>query len=488
MNPVRVAALHMRENKQAGAERRPKASTRAGLRAGGALLLAGMLAAGGCVRVAPPAAGTLALEVPRDWAAEAEPGLLEPGWLGAFGDERLAALVEEALGGNFQLQAALARLDQARALARIEGAGRWPDLSVAGSGRRAMANNLMDPPTRARSDRFGVDAVMNWELDLWGRVRAQALAADADARAAQADLRAFRLSLASRVAQAWFSAIEARKQEALALESLVSFEANLTTVEERFARGLSPALDLRLTRANVASARSTHAQQKRLADLAVRQLEVLLGRYPAGRAPVGAELPLLEDPVPAGLPAQLLERRPDILAASERLLAAQARSIEGRRALLPAIRLTGSYGRASGELEDILKDSFDVWSLAANLAAPVFQGGRLRANVERADARREEVLANYQETVLTALREVESALAGEGFLREQLESVSVAAAESIGAQQLAEERYERGLVDIITVLESQRRAFTSRSSLITIQNQLLQNRLALYLALGGDIR
>jgi NodT family efflux transporter outer membrane factor (OMF) lipoprotein len=449
------------------------------------------LSLAGCVQVAPPQAADLPVEVPRQWSAgsvgvAATP--IDTGWLEAFGDTELTALVQEALAGNLELRAALARLDQARALARIEGAGRWPDLSMGGSARRAMANNLADPPLRSRSDRFGIEAVASWELDLWGRVRAQALAADADALAAEADLAAFRLSLGSRVAQAWFSAIEARQQEQLALETLVSFESNLTTVEERFERGLSPALDVRLTRANVANARSTHAREQRLADLATRQLEVLLGRYPAGAIAVGEGLPQLRQTVPAGLPSDLLLRRPDLLATAQRLMAAEARTIESRRALLPAIRLTGSYGRASGELEDLLKDSFDVWSLIGNLTAPVFQGGRLRANVARADARMAELAASYQQTVLTAFREVESALAGEAFLRAQLESVKAAAEESTGAQRLAEERYERGLTDIITVLESQRRAFTTRSAVITVQNQLLQNRLSLYLALGGDMR
>lgn len=451
----------------------------------GVLAMAGL---GGCVQVTPPGPEALPVEVPVAWTAGATAAAGPTRWVEDFADPALAGLITEALAGNVSFQAAMARLEQAAALARIEGADRWPDLALTGSGRRQMSNTLSEPLLRNRSDRFDVAAVVNWELDLWGRVRAANLAAGADLAAAEADFQAVRLSLAIRVAQAWFTAIEARQQEALAWETVRSFEANLTTVEERFRRGLSPALDFRLTRANVAGAQATHAQQKRQADAAVRQLEVLLGRYPSGRLAVSGELTGLPAEVPAGLPADLLERRPDIRAGAQRLMAADARLLESKRSLLPAVRLTGSYGRASSELENLLEDPFDVWSLAGNLTAPLFQGGRLRANVDRSEARREEVLATYRETVLTAFREVETALAGEATLREQLEAVKVSVEESVGAQQLAEERYERGLVDIITVLESQRRAFNARSSFLSVQSQLFQNRLSLYLSLGGEFR
>lgn len=438
----------------------------------------GLLLAG-CVHLTEPGEAELGIELPDRWGSEAGADFGAGGWLADFGDPRLESLVTEALAENPGLEAGLARLEQARALARIEGADRFPSLNLSGTARRQMSNNLGDPLIRNRSDRFDFGAAVSWELDLWGRVRAQAEAARSEAEAATGDYEALRLSLGTRVAQAWFTAIEARQQEILARETVDSFRANLETVEERFQRGLSPALDLRLTRANVASAESTHAQRRRAADAAVRQLEVLLGRYPRGDLTVEAELPELEGVVPAGLPSELLARRPDIRAAAGRVMAADARLMESRRSLLPAINLTGTYGRASAELDDLLDNSFDVWSLVGGLTAPLFQGGRLRANVDRTRAALEERLAVYRETVLTAFREVESALAGEEFLRDQLAALRTSAEESNGARQLAEERYERGLVDIITVLESQRRAFTSNSAVITAENLLLQNRLSL---------
>jgi multidrug efflux system outer membrane protein len=445
-------------------------------------LVLGLVAIGGCVKTPPRAEEMLEAAVPQEWSTASGAGAVPQAWVASFGDARLSLLVDEALEGNFQLQEGVARLDQAVALARIAGADRLPSVSLGGNASRSDNNLLKDP-----SNSFSVTASLGWELDLWGRVRAQSKAGSADAAAALSDFAALRLSLAAKVAQAWFAAVTAHKQEALAQETLASFEANLTTVDERFRRGLSPALDLRLTRANVATARSTYNLQKRLADSAVRQLEVLLGRYPSGSLEVQGDLPSLNAPVPAGIPSDLLSRRPDLLSAYQRVVAADFRLRESKVSLLPRISLTARYGSASDELENLLKDSFDIWSLVGNITAPIFQGGRLRAGVDLSQARLAGAVASYQGVALNAFREVESALVDESLLREQLAAVRMAAEESIGAQELAEERYERGLVDIITVLESQRRAFNARSTLLTVQNQLLQNRVTFYLSLGGGI-
>lgn len=443
------------------------------------MLFSCLVALAGCNHKPLEVNEPLTLSVPQQWTAES--GIpVSHAWLADFTDPQLEALVREALSGNLQLQAGLARLDQAVAIARINGADRWPTITVGGSAQRFTS--LMN---RRAADSFSLNGTVSWEADLWGRVRAQVRLAESDLLAAEYDLEALRISVAGFVAQAWFSAIEARNQEQLSLETVESFEANLLTVEERFRRGLSPALDLRLTRANVESARATYKIQQRLADSAVRSLEALLGRYPSADLQANTDLPLIKAPIPAGVPADLLARRPDVLSSYQRLVSADAGWIESKRALLPTINLTGQYGWTSNELDNLLKDGFDVWSLLGGVTAPIFQGGRLRANVDRNEAARTEAVANYQNTVLTAFREVEAGLAGEQFLKQQLDAVTASAEESIGAQELAEERYERGLVDIVTVLEAQRRAFNAKSNVIQVQAALLQNRLALYLALGG---
>jgi len=455
------------------------------------LAVASPLLLAGCLT--PPAEKTGALDMtpPPAFSAEealADAGPFTPGWLTRFADPDLQAAVALAVERNFSLQVAAARLDQALALATVDGAARLPSLDLTGgaSDRRTQVNNQVDPPLTRRADSFDLGLRLTWEIDLWGRVRAGAYAAESDAQAAAADFEAARLSLAGQVTSAWFEAIAARAQAELSRETVASFEANLQTVEERFRRGLSPALDVRLTRANVANARATLAAQERSFDVVLRRLEVLLGAYPEGAFTLSDALPALETTVPVGLPSSLLTRRPDVVAAERRLVAADYRLSQSEANRWPAFSLTGTYGQASGDLEDLLKDGFDVWSLAGNLTAPLFQGGRINANIDRADARVREAAANYAQVALNAFSEVETALASESLLRAQLAAVEEAAEESVGAQELAEERYQRGLVDIITVLESQRRAFNARSQALTIRNLLLQNRVALHVGLGGD--
>jgi outer membrane protein TolC len=180
-----------------------------------------------------------------------------------------------------------------------------------------------------------------------------------------------------------------------------------------------------------------------------------------------------------------MRRRPDLLAAERRLSAAHARVLESKQALYPRISLTGSAGTSSDELKNLLDGDYSVWNLVANLLQPVFQGGRLRANVNLAEARELEGLALYAQSVLGAFAEVESALSAEELLSQQEAALTQAAEQSVAARQLADQRYAQGLTDFIAVLEAQRRAFNSQSQLITVQRQRLDNRIDLYLALGG---
>jgi outer membrane protein TolC len=188
------------------------------------------------------------------------------------------------------------------------------------------------------------------------------------------------------------------------------------------------------------------------------------------------------------MPSELLIRRPDIFAAERRVAAATQRMKVSRKSLLPSIRLTSSVGTSSSELTDLLDPERLALSIAGSLTQPLYQGGRLRANIHLSDARLQESIAQFSQTVLRAFQEVESLLAAEAFLRDQEMALQATSEESSEAEVLAKEQYERGLVDIITALESERRAFNARSSLINVANLRLQNRLSLYLALGGHFQ
>ena len=443
----------------------------------------------GCATPPKDQSVKLEVEVPNSWTAGESSALPDhrSGWVSDFEDTQLSGLVDEALQHNYDLDAAAARLEIVRAAARISGAGKWPSINSSLTGTRRQRTSAGGfEITSSRSNTFGLSGSFSWELDLWGRVRAGHKEAIGDWQAAQEDYRAAQLSLAARTAQAWFNAVETELQVRLADKTLSSFENNLSIIQERFERGISSALDLRLTRANVASARRTLEQRHRFRDAAIRNLEVLLGRYPSRQLGLTDRLPRITHAVPAGLPSDLLKRRPDLIAAERRLAASDSGLIASKRGLFPAIRLTSGGGASTREFRDLLDTDFKVWNLGNNLGQPIFQGGRLRANIKQSRARLRQALARYNQSALTAFREVESALSAEFFLANEEAALQTAVDESIGAENLAWDQYQKGLSNIITVLESQRRSFNSQRTLLQISNERLQSRVDLYLALGGD--
>ena len=433
--------------------------------------------------------------VPETWGSEAaaDPGEIETEWWSTFADDHLPTLIQLAMERNSDLHAAVARLDRAAAEARIAGADLAPDIGLSVSGGRQRQNFVgfrfgdeVPPPNTF--DRFGVSLDTSWEVDLWGRIRASARSAVAELQATEADLRAARLSIAAQTAKSWFSVLEARQQVALARDTVESFRLSADQVRSRYAMGIRSALDLRLALSNLAGAEALLQLRLIQFDRATRQLEVLLGRYPGGSIleiyPPG-NLPSTPDPVPAGLPAQLIARRPDLIAAERRLAAADQRYLSARRALYPRLTLTASGGTVTDALADLLNGDFRVWSLVGGLVQPLFQGGRLRAGVDRADAGTREALALYVGQVLDAFAEVESDLAAEQRLAERERHLAEAATQLVAARELAEERYRTGVGFYLVVLESQTRALTAESALLVLRRQRLNNRIDLHLALGG---
>ncbi len=440
-----------------------------------------------CAQHPPEGGGAAGPVVPPYWSVSAAAPQPVQSWLRDFGDSRLNALVAEAISGNFDLQGAAARVETARARAKIAGAGRLPQLDLGLSAARAKRStvNAVRLPNNPSSS-YALDAELQWEIDVWGRLGHAARAAVADAEASEADYRAARLSLAANVARRWFDAAEAEQQVQLAERTAESFQDSLAIVEEQFRRGIGDALDVRLARANYASAVSNLDARLRVRDTSLRALETLLGRYPLGGLQPGEALPAIDRPVPAGLPSQLLTRRPDLIAAERRLAASGERLSDARKNRLPRFFLTASGGTVSDSLHDLLDWDFLVWSLLGNVTQPLFQGGRLNAEQALARAEDRDAWTRYAQSVLNAFQEVETALAAEALLAAEDAALVVAAAESREAADLALDRYREGLTGIITLLESQRRAFTAESTQLSVRNQRLQNRINLHLALGGD--
>lgn len=456
-----------------------------------AAALAGLAA--GCAAAPPVAHPGLRLPIPGGWtAAETPAGRLDPDWWTDFGDAGLATTIETALARNLDLQAAAARLDQAAADARAASAALLPTLRAPYSGSQRK-QNFIGFPIPGAEDRVlstvftnhGVSLETTWEIDVWGRLRAGEQAALADLQRSAADLRGARLSLAGQTAKAWFAVAEARQQVRLSEATVRSLGESVALVQDRFESGIRPALDLRQAMLNLSNAEAGLAQRRRQLDASTRQIEVLLARYAAGDAAAPAELPDMPPAPPAGVPADLVARRPDLAAAERQVAASEARLRVARRELLPNLTLTGSAGTATDGLRSLLDGDFSVWSLVANVVAPLWQGGRLRAQIDRAEARVAEVLASYVNTALVAFAEVETALAAEEHLAARVVHLTTSVEQALAAERLAGERYRTGLDTYITVLDSQRSAFQAQSELLAARRLRLENRVDLYLALGG---
>ncbi|MBL9077902.1 MAG: efflux transporter outer membrane subunit [Planctomycetes bacterium] len=435
----------------------------------------------------------LDLAVPEQWstppAAAAAPG--EDWWTG-FGDAQLDARIEAALRDNRDLRAALARLEAAAAARTIAGAEALPQVDAAFDPQRARRLFLGFPfggggVPSSTTTTFGLSLSVRWELDVWGRVAAGESASIGDLQATAADHAGARLSLGAQVGKAWFAAIAARQQLDLAEATAAAFRATADDVRDRYRRGMRPALDVHQAATNLANAEATVALRRDALQRATRRLDVLTGRYPAGRSIDAVRLPALLPPVPAGLPAELLQRRPDLVAAERRLAAAGCRVDAAKAALYPRLALTASGGTTSTELEDLVDDDFRVWSLAANLLQPLFRGGALRAEVARAQAQRAEALARYGGAVLQAFAEVEGALAAETLLVDRLGAATRSAEHARQARDLARERWQLGLADFLAVADGQRQAYLADAARIDVELARIDNRIDLFLALGGAV-
>ncbi len=441
------------------------------------------VAIAGCALNPPPTASELQKDalphtsVPAAWKAAG--GVAAPvadRWLASFDDPALSALVAEALTYNADLQVAAARVEQAAGYVKVANASLWPSVGVfAMGGGKSGGSGGLD----------GVFLNASLELDVWGRVRYGGAAAEQQSAAFIADYAYARQSLAATVAKSWFVAIEAGLQRAIARDVLRSAEELLRIAQERLRVGSGNELAVAQARANVGTYRDTLRQIELSREQALRALELLLGRYPAAEIAVAERLAPMPPPVPAGVPSQLLERRPDVVAAERRVAAAFNRVGEARAAQLPRISLTGGGSSVSSDLIELKDTSNPIWSLGANLIAPLYQGGSLRAQVEIRSAEQKQAVAEYARAGQRAFGEVEGALAAENALRERGDILDATVRDSARALELAQIQYRVGTIDLGTVEQRQLALYSARTSRLRVQSEQLAQRVNLYLALGG---
>ncbi|MEM1149201.1 MAG: efflux transporter outer membrane subunit [Pseudomonadota bacterium] len=420
-------------------------------------------------------------ELPQDWSALEQEIVGEPvGWIAAFDDPVLAALVAEAQDNNNDLAAAATNVESARALAGVAGAALSPQVAVTSGSSNAGVLDGGDTSS------LNLGAQASWEVDLWGRLRSGREGAVRGLEAAEADFLFSQYSIAAAVADTYFLAIEADRQLAVVQSQVDALAEIDRIVTIRFDNGIGNAQDVALSRSDLASARDGVEELQGAKRDALRALEVLLGRYPGADLTVRNDLPAVPAPPPAGIPSDVLERRPDVIAAERRIASAIKSVDEAKAAKLPSLSLTGSLGGSSNDLTNILDPTNIAWTAASSLLAPVIDGGRLDSQVDLAEADVEAAVAAYAQTALNAFSDVEGALDQSVVLRRREAELNIAASEAREALRLANLRYEEGETDLIDVLGIQNRVLNAESALVTVRRSQLSEFVALNLALGGS--
>jgi NodT family efflux transporter outer membrane factor (OMF) lipoprotein len=428
---------------------------------------------------APEAAASA---VPAAFAGPAAAGgsAAELAWGQAFRSPRLQRLIPLALANNRDLRIAALNIESARAVAAARDADLWPTVNAGITGSRQPTAS--GGSTRLYTAGLQVSA---YEVDLFGRLRGLDAAAAAQLLAAQANQDAVRLALIASVANAELALQADAALLRLTQDTLASRERSLSLVRQRLERGVASLLDLSSAESAREAARVAQAQTTRQRALDENALTLLLGQ------PLPDDLPALSpdfEPLPelaAGLPAEVLTRRPDIRQAEQLLLAADANIDAARAAFLPRITLTGSAGTASGQLSDLFRTS--AWSFAPQLLQPIFDAGRNRANLDQARAARGIALAQYEKAIQTGFREVADALAGRATLTEQLQAQQALADAEGRRLALAEQRLKAGVAGALEVLDAQRSQFAAQQALVQVQSLRAQNSVSLYRALGGGV-
>ncbi|NQY41678.1 MAG: TolC family protein [Henriciella sp.] len=451
------------------------------------LLLSTALLFGACATVEPgreearEIASEQVPDQPDAWkAAAVRVGDVEAGWIEAFDDKKLSALVDEAQANNRNLRSAAINVERAWLLADQSGAALSPQVNAtlgsSGEGNFEGQN----------SDSLSVGVQASWELDIWGRLRSGQQSAIESAEAADADYRFAQYSIAAGVARAYFGTINAEQQRQIAKDIVDALIETDRIVKVQFDNGFASAQDVALAKANLASSNDTLERATAARDSAIRSLEVLIGRYPATDLFVGSELPAKPSDPPAGLPSELLERRPDLIAAERQIAAAIDSVDQAKAARLPSISLTGGVSGASSDLSNLLNPANLAWQAASSLLVPVLDGDARETQVELSTVDQRAAVEAYAYAALTAFSEVESALADGQTLQRRKGFLEQASEASDEALRLAQLQYDVGEIDLLSVLQLQQAAFGARSNLLTLQLLELDQYIDLNLALGGD--
>jgi multidrug efflux system outer membrane protein len=420
-----------------------------------------------------------------------EPAAAQPipdAWWALFDDPALDRLVAEALAANQDLALAVARVEEARALAGLADAERWPEVSLsveAGRSKQSADSAVLPAGFPLERSRFRVAPTLSFELDFWGRLRQLSAAARAELLASEEGRRNVRLAVAADVASAYFDLVAFERQLAVARETLAARRESARLQSRRFEIGAGSRLDIAQAEAELAATEATIPVLERQVRQTENFLAVLLGRI-GGTVERARGLDGLVSPdVPVGLPSELLARRPDILAAEQRLVAANARIGAARAAYFPSIALTGHAGSESSELSNLMSSGTGIWGAAVSLVQPIFNAGKTRRQVQAARARQRQELAVYTRAVQSGFAEVEDALVARRTSFVEREALARQVEHLASASRLARRRFEAGDSSYLEVLDAERNLLRAELDLALARRNELAASVSLFKALGG---
>lgn len=423
--------------------------------------------------------------LPSTWnksaAGQSDSTLFTDNWLAEFNDPRLDALVEEALVYNSDLRISSARVEQASYSTEAARAALRPAFAIFGRQTTKLGGDL-------GGGLNGAIFAASWEIDIWGKLRNAKSAEEANLAASNNVVSFAKLSIAAKVARAYYQASETYQQMELTNQMLEVSQRMVEMSQLRFDVGIGTEIDLLEAKSNLNSLGDGLRQLQMGYTNQLRTIEILLGRYPAAEVEVANKLMEINSVIPAGIPLQILERRPDVLAAQQQFNAAFYRVGEAEAAKLPGITLTGGIGAISTQVLE-LKPTFQnpIRSLGAELVAPIFQGGLLRANVAIRTAQQREATENYGKTVLYAISDVEAALETVQSVDDREQYLEAAVENSVRIFELEQKRYEIGKTDMRDVIRQQLDLLSSQIALSRIRGEKITQRINLYLALGGSM-
>ena len=412
------------------------------------------------------------------------------GWRDFFIDPALQALIAEALENNRDLRIAAQRIAEARALYRVQDADKLPTVALGASdtrGRTPADLNLTGKPLLGSDYQIAL-GVASYEIDFFGRVKSLSEAALNQYLATAEAAATARIALIASVAQAGLMERSLAEQQAITRRTLESRETTLRLTQQRLEVGSASALELRQNEILVQSARATLRALERQRSQAHNVLVLLVGHpleMPELAAPTAASL--MAD-IPAGLPSDLLAQRPDLRAAEQRLKAANANIGAARAAFYPRISLTGIYGTGSNELAGLFRPGSNTWEFLPQISLPIFDAGRNQANLDVAQARKNIAVADYEKSIQNAFREVADALAGRATYAAQIEAQQAVVRAEQQRLDLTEQRFAVGVASALERMDSQRELLAAQLALVQLRQDELNNRIALYQALGGGLR